>query len=216
MHPDQPPVGGPHAPAPSTSAPPHRGTGAIWALSVVAALGLLLSTVAGGVLAGYGLGYVFSLVGSGSTLDVGRGAAVASVEPGRTYQLLVPEGSGMRCRAFEPDGTPVALSTGSSFSLETSAGRWSGRDRLVAPDSGRVVLRCAPVAAGDSVRLVAAPDWSPAAVVGLIALAGLGGLVFLAAGIALVVVLVRRSRARRPPSPPGPHGFGPAPPASAG
>lgn len=205
---------GPQEPWRSSPAPVRRGHGALWAVGIIGALGLLLSTVAGGVMAAHGIGYVVSTLGADSLVRLDDGVASAQVEPRRTYALLVPDASGMRCAVWTPDGTPVPLrTTRSTVTVETPGGRWSGRVSFTAPDRGSVVLACEPATPGDAVRLVTAPDWSIGAVIALVVLAGLGGVMVLGAGVGLVVVLVNRSGSR-PPPPPGPPGYRP-PPASA-
>jgi hypothetical protein len=198
--------------APTPPPPARHGSGTIWVIAVVGVLGLVLSGVAGSILVANGAGYLASVFGPGSVVRLGGGVASAQVEPGRSHALLVRDGSGGRCAVWAPDGSPVPLRTGPLVSVETLGGSWSGEESFTGPQEGVVLIGCEPQAA--SVRLVAAPDWSPVAVFALVALAALGGALVLAAGVALVVVLLRRSDARRAP-PPGALGGRPAPRGSA-
>jgi hypothetical protein len=199
----------------SGPAPVRRGHGALWVVGTIGALGVLLSTVAGGVMAAHGIGYVVSTLGADSVVPLDDGVTSAEVEPQRTYALLVPDASGMRCAVWAPDGTPVPLrTTRSTVTVETPGGRWSGRTSFTAPDGGSILLGCEPATPGDAVRLVTTPDWDVGLVVLLVVLAGLGGMMVLGAGVGLVVVLVNRSGSR-PPPPPHPYGYRPPPPPSA-
>jgi hypothetical protein len=194
--------------APAPHPPAGHGSGTIWIIAVVGVLGLVLSGVAGGILVANGAGYLASVVGPGSVVRLGDGVASAHVEPGRRHALLVRDGSGARCEVRAPDGSPVPLRTGPLVSVATPGGSWSGAESFTGPQEGVVLIGCEPLAG--SVRLVAAPDWSPVAVFALVALAALGVGLVLAAGVALVVVLLPRSDARRAP-PPGVPGGRPAP-----
>jgi hypothetical protein len=204
---------GPQEPWRSSPAPERRGHGSLWVVGILGALGLLLSTVAGGILAAQGIGYVVSTLGDDSVVRLDDGVGSAQVEPRRTYALLVPDGSGMRCSVWAPDGTLVSMrATGSTVTVETPSGRWSGTTSFTAPQPGSVLLGCEPATPGDAVRLVTAPDWDLGLVVLLVVLAGLGGLMVLGAGVGLVVVLVNRSSSRPSPPPPDPYGHPPRPP----
>ncbi len=176
---------------------PRRGRTAIWVVVVVGALGLLLSTVATAVLGSEGVRYLLSVTGS-DVLDVSAGAATGEVEPGRTYGLLVPTGSPVACRVWEPDGTPVALRDGATYTIDTPQGRWSGQESFTAPPAGAVLLTCEAAAPGDTVRLVVAPDWSLGPAILLVVLVALGSVMFLGAAVALVVILLRRHGSRPP------------------
>ncbi len=191
----------------------RRGHGPLWVVGILGALGLLLSTVAGGILAAQGIGYLVSTLGADSVVRLDDGVGSAQVEPRRTYALLVPDGSGMRCAVWAPDGTPVRVrTTGSTVTVETPSGRWSGSTSFTAPDPGSVLLGCEPATPGDAVRLVTAPDWDIGLVILLVVLAGLGGVMVLGAGVGLVVVLVHRSGSRPSPPRPDPYRYRPPPP----
>ncbi len=169
---------------------------ALWVVGVVALVGLLMSVVGTAVLGSEGLRYLLSVTGS-DVVDVSTGLGTSTVEPGRTYGLLVPQGSNLSCRVWEPDGTPVRLSGGgATFTLETPQGRWTGHQSLTGPEAGTVVLACEPAGPGASVRLVATPDWSLGPALALVLLVVVGSALFGIAAIALVVILVRRRGAR--------------------
>jgi hypothetical protein len=198
----------------------RRGRGALWVVGVVAVVGLLMAIIGTAVLGAQGARYLVSVAGS-EVLDLTPGFGTAEVEPGLTYGLLVPAGSDAACRVWEPDGSRVDLRTdGTTFSLETPRGRWSGNQSFTAPASGTVVVACesaSPVrqaAVGTaSVRLVAAPDWSLGPALALVLLVVLGCVLFGTAAVALVVVLVRRhGGGPRPPRPPAPPWSPPAGP----
>ncbi len=184
------PQGGQWQPGPA--APVKRRSKGPVVLLVIGALILVLSLVAGIVLAVIGFGATARGIGDIQVYSSGAGTYTA--EAGEEIQAYAPEGSTPpSCSLITPDGTEPSGGTNQSSSTTIDGQNWVSFDSFTASAAGDYQIDCAgsPVALGPPVSI--GGIFSGIGGVLLAVLGGILGFLLLLAGIIWMVVQRRRT-----------------------